>query len=81
MYIKPFSFFRLTWSLYLLAVAMHIYANVRAVRSVVMETLNQSRFHILCQAFLDSNHQQMHVSGVMSPAVVNPLEPILWSKY
>ncbi|XP_072022371.1 RUS family member 1-like [Amphiura filiformis] len=68
----------LTWSLFLLAVTMHIYANFRAVKSVVMETFNQARFHIVCQAFLDCNQQQ--INGVMNPAVVNPLEPVIWSQ-
>ena len=62
----------------MLAVTMHIYSNYRAVKSVVMETLNQSRLHIVSQVFLDSDQQQ--ITGVMNPAATNPLEPVLWSK-
>ena len=62
----------------MLAVSMHLYANFRAVKSVVMATLNQVRFHIVTQEFLDNNQPLM---GVMTPVAANPLEPVVWSEY
>jgi hypothetical protein len=47
----------------------HIFANYKAVRSVVMKTVNRNRFHILAKHFLGSNQ-------TLRPKEVNNLEPV-----
>ncbi|XP_050812849.1 RUS family member 1 isoform X2 [Gopherus flavomarginatus] len=61
---------QLTYTLYGLFTAVHLYANYRAVRAVCMETLNRARLrlalrHFLCQGW------------VPTPAHANPQEPLL----
>ncbi|XP_074922022.1 RUS family member 1 isoform X1 [Chelonoidis abingdonii] len=61
---------QLTYTLYGLFTALHLYANYRAVRAVCMETLNRARLrlalrHFLCQGW------------VPTPAHANPREPLL----
>ncbi|XP_067389096.1 RUS family member 1 isoform X3 [Emydura macquarii macquarii] len=61
---------QLTYALYSLFTALHLYANYRAVRAVCMETLNRARLrlalhHFLCQGW------------VPTPTHVNPQEPLL----
>ncbi|XP_038053737.1 RUS family member 1-like isoform X2 [Patiria miniata] len=63
----------LTWFLFFLFTFLHLYSNYRAVTCVVMETLNQSRLHIVCQEHLGSVD-----SHIMSPAAANALEPVVW---
>ncbi|XP_075034812.1 RUS family member 1 [Mixophyes fleayi] len=61
------------WVTYLLFVcltSLHIYANYRAVRSIVMETLNQSRLSIVLEYFLREGR-------ILSPAEANCREPLL----
>ncbi|XP_014346852.1 RUS1 family protein C16orf58 homolog isoform X1 [Latimeria chalumnae] len=60
----------LTYVLYLLFTTLHLYANYRAVRGVVMETLNQTRLNILTNHFLREGR-------VLTPARANPEEPVL----
>lgn len=59
-----------TYLLFLLLTSLHLYANYRAVRSVVMETLNQSRLTIVLEHFLLEGR-------VLSPAEANAQEPLL----
>ncbi|CAJ0962125.1 unnamed protein product [Ranitomeya imitator] len=59
-----------TYLLFLLLTCLHLYANYRAVRSVIMETLNQSRLSIVLEHFLRAGR-------IMSPAEANPKEPLL----
>ncbi|XP_060679021.1 RUS1 family protein C16orf58 homolog, partial [Hemiscyllium ocellatum] len=60
----------LTYVLYALFTALHLYANYRAVRSVVMCTLNQARLRLLVGDFL-------RAGKVSTPAAVNSREPLL----
>lgn len=39
------------WAVFLILTALHIYANVRAVRALHVRTLNAARFEALLQAF------------------------------
>lgn len=59
-----------TYLLFLLLTILHLYANYRAVRSVVMETLNQSRLTIVLEHYLLEGR-------VLSPAEANAAEPLL----
>ncbi|XP_018431327.1 PREDICTED: RUS1 family protein C16orf58 homolog, partial [Nanorana parkeri] len=59
-----------TYLLFLLLTSLHLYANYRAVRSVVMETLNRSRLSIILEHFLREGR-------ILSPAEANGMEPLL----
>uniref|UniRef100_A0A670JBN7 RUS family member 1 n=1 Tax=Podarcis muralis TaxID=64176 RepID=A0A670JBN7_PODMU len=61
---------RLTYSLYGLFTALHLYANYRAVRSVCMETLNRARLRLVLRPFLQRGK-------VLGPALANPQEPLV----
>ncbi|XP_029462688.1 RUS1 family protein C16orf58 homolog isoform X2 [Rhinatrema bivittatum] len=61
---------RLTYALYVLFTSLHLYANYRAVRGVVMETLNQARLRILVENFLREGK-------VLAPPAANAMEPVL----
>ena len=50
---------------------LHLYANFRAVSSVVMETVNIPRLHILVTEFLTSGF-------IMTPQEVGSREPIIF---
>ncbi|XP_071944514.1 RUS family member 1-like [Antedon mediterranea] len=67
--------YMLTWSLFFMFTFLHLYANYRAVTCVVMETLNQTRLHLLVQVFLQSPDLHM-----LSPAKTNAMEPVLWKQ-
>ncbi|XP_041094676.1 RUS1 family protein C16orf58 homolog [Polyodon spathula] len=60
----------LTFALYFLFTCLHLYANYQAVRSVVMETLNQARLSILTDQYLRDGR-------VLSLAAANHREPVL----
>ncbi|XP_072341525.1 RUS family member 1-like [Scyliorhinus torazame] len=60
----------LTYLLYTLFTLLHLYANLRAVRAVVMDTLNQSRLRLLVTDFLRTGR-------VPLPSSINPREPVL----
>ncbi|CAH2308301.1 RUS1 family C16orf58 homolog isoform X1 [Pelobates cultripes] len=59
-----------TYLLFLLLTLLHLYANYRAVSSIVMETLNQSRLSIVLDYYLRERR-------ILSPAEANPQEPLL----
>ncbi|KAM5126174.1 RUS family member 1, partial [Mantella aurantiaca] len=59
-----------TYLLFLLLTSLHLYANYRAVRSVVMETLNQSRLNIILEHYLQEGR-------ILRPAEANRMEPLL----
>ncbi|XP_072163272.1 RUS family member 1-like [Diadema setosum] len=65
--------FMLTWCLFLICTGGHLYANYRAVTCVVMETLNQTRLHILSQDYLHSSQPSL-----LGPESVNKKEPVVW---
>lgn len=51
--------------------ALHIYANYRAVRALVMETLNEGRLRLVVKHFLQRGE-------VLDPTSANQMEP-LWT--
>lgn len=59
-----------TYLLFLFLTSLHLYANYRAVRSVVMDTLNQSRLSIILEHFLQQGR-------ILRPAEANCMEPLL----
>ncbi|XP_063285198.1 RUS family member 1 isoform X2 [Pelobates fuscus] len=59
-----------TYLIFLLLTLLHLYANYRAVSSIVMETLNQSRLSIVLDYYLREGR-------ILSPAEANPQEPLL----
>ncbi|XP_068584112.1 RUS family member 1 [Cebidichthys violaceus] len=59
----------LTVSLFLLFTVLHLFANYKAVRSVVMETLNEARLSIVLQRYLRDGR-------VLSPLEANQREPV-----
>nr|XP_020014226.1 RUS1 family protein C16orf58 homolog isoform X2 [Castor canadensis] len=58
---------------FFLLTALHIYANYRAVRALVMETLNESRLQLVLKHFLQRGE-------VLDPASANQMEP-LWTGF
>ncbi|XP_042638896.1 RUS family member 1 [Orycteropus afer afer] len=56
---------------FFLLTALHIYANYRAVRALVMETLNEGRLWLVLKHFLQRGE-------VLSPTAANQMEP-LWT--
>ncbi|XP_078468223.1 RUS family member 1 isoform X1 [Lampetra planeri] len=59
----------LTWTLFLLFTALHLFANYRAVSCVVMETLNHARLAIVARHFLAHG-------SVPGPAAANARESV-----
>ncbi|XP_040190571.1 RUS family member 1 isoform X2 [Rana temporaria] len=59
-----------TYLLFLFLTSLHLYANYRAVRSVVMDTLNKSRLSIILEHFLQQGR-------ILRPAEANCMEPLL----
>ncbi|XP_053411066.1 RUS family member 1 [Nycticebus coucang] len=53
--------------------ALHIYANYRAVRAIVMETLNEGRLRLVLKHFLQRGE-------VLGPTSANKMEP-LWTGF
>ncbi|CAG07219.1 unnamed protein product [Tetraodon nigroviridis] len=60
----------LTLSLFFLFTVLHLFANYKAVRSVVMETLNEARLSIVLQEYLKDGR-------MLSPLEANQREPVL----
>ncbi|KAG1658372.1 RUS1 family protein C16orf58 [Nymphon striatum] len=60
------------WSLFFFFTSLHIFANYRAVKSVVMQTLNQSRLHFLVNYYLESN------GDILSASSANNKEPVIF---
>ncbi|KAM8845222.1 RUS family member 1 [Spinachia spinachia] len=60
----------LTVSLFILFTVLHLFANYKAVRSVVMETLNEARLSIVLQQYLRDGR-------ILRPAEANQKEPVL----
>ncbi|NP_001030594.1 RUS family member 1 [Rattus norvegicus] len=58
---------------FILLTALHIYANYRAVRALVLETLNESRLQLVLKHFLQRGE-------VLEPASANQMEP-LWTGF
>lgn len=64
------SLSRLVWTLFVVFTLFHLLANYCAVRVVTMETLNQTRLHLLMITYL-------RTATVPSVEEVNAREPIL----
>ena len=47
----------------------HIYSNYKAVKSVIMNTFNQNRFHLLVNHYFNT-------SIILNPKTVNQMEPV-----
>jgi virulence-associated protein VapD len=67
---EAFDCFSLIWPLFLIFIIGHLFANYKAVTSIIMETLNRNRLHILA-----SNYYQK--KSILSPKIVNKMEPVL----
>ena len=63
----------LTWTLFFVFTFLHLYANFRAVSSVVMETVNMPRLHVLVNEFLSEGR-------IMTPEEVGSREPVIFGK-
>jgi len=61
-----------TWTCFILFTLIHLFANYKAVRCVVLEKLNRQRASILIQNFLKSYDGQN--GAVLSPSEVSKLE-------
>uniref|UniRef100_A0A3B3WGI6 RUS family member 1 n=1 Tax=Poecilia mexicana TaxID=48701 RepID=A0A3B3WGI6_9TELE len=59
----------LTVSLFFLFTVLHLFANYKAVRSVVMETFNEARLSIVMQQYLKDRR-------ILSPSEANQREPV-----
>ncbi|XP_041829665.1 RUS1 family protein C16orf58 homolog [Melanotaenia boesemani] len=59
----------LTLSLFFLFTILHLFANYKAVRSVVMETFNEARLSIVLQQYLKDKR-------ILSPIEANQKEPV-----
>ncbi|XP_016092025.1 RUS family member 1 [Sinocyclocheilus grahami] len=62
----------LTFILFFLFTALHLFANYKAVRSVVMETLNEARLSIVL-------HRYLLDGQLLSPVEANEKEPVFLS--
>ncbi|XP_041633869.1 RUS1 family protein C16orf58 homolog [Cheilinus undulatus] len=61
----------LTLSLFFLFTVLHLFANYKAVRSVVMETFNEARLSIVLQQYLKDKQ-------ILSPLEANQREPVFF---
>ncbi|XP_040918871.1 RUS1 family protein C16orf58 homolog [Toxotes jaculatrix] len=61
----------LTLSLFVLFTILHLFANYKAVRSVVMETFNEARLSIVWQQYLRDKR-------ILSPLEANQREPVFF---
>ena len=59
----------IVWLMYVSLTAVHLFANYQAVTSVIMDTFNQSRLHIVISHWLSSQQ-------VMSTSRANYQEPV-----
>lgn len=64
---------RLVWLLFLVFTLLHLFANYQAISVVSMETLNQSRLHLLMKILLSTG-------AIVTPPIINKQEPLLRSK-
>ncbi|XP_051742343.1 RUS1 family protein C16orf58 homolog isoform X3 [Ctenopharyngodon idella] len=62
----------LTFTLFFLFTLLHLFANYKAVRSVVMETLNEARLSIVL-------HRYLQTGQLLSPLEANQKEPVFLS--
>ena len=69
-----YYFFSLIWMLFAVFTFLHIFANYKAVISVAMETINQTRLYFITQHYL----QKEQVLDVKS---INAMEPVIFRKF
>lgn len=62
----------LIWPLFILFVTGHIFANYKAVKSLVIETFNFNRFGILARNYFENGI-------ILDPKTVNNTEPVLYT--
>lgn len=67
------SLLSLTLCLFFLFTILHLFANYKAVRSVVMETFNEARLSIVLQQYLSDKR-------ILSPLEANQREPVFLGK-
>lgn len=65
------SHFSFNLGCFFLLTALHIYANYRAVRALVIETLNEGRLWLVLKHFLQRGE-------ILDPTSANQMEP-LWT--
>lgn len=65
---------RVLWVLFVFFTCMHVYSNFKAVSSVVMETLNLTRFYIIFGHFVETG-------AAFSPQVANRRESVWWRNH
>ena len=64
---------RVVWALFLLFTFLHLFANWRAVKAVVMNRVNRNRFHLMVDLYL-------RAGGIRSPEHINSKETLLPSE-
>ena len=60
----------MTWLAFLIFTALHVFANLKAVKSVTMKTLNRTRFLIVLRQYASTLH-------IPSVTETNRLEPVV----
>lgn len=60
----------MTWFSFFLFTLLHVFANLKAVKAVSMETLNRTRYMLILKQFATSK-------DVPSVKVINRLEPVV----
>ena len=66
----------LTWILYALLTAFHIYANMRCMRLVAFDSLNTARMDLLASQFFEQRETR---KALMDPRHVSRIEPLFFS--
>ncbi|KAI9550820.1 hypothetical protein GHT06_004673 [Daphnia sinensis] len=61
---------KMTWFSFFLFTLLHVFANLKAVKAVTMETLNRTRYMLILKQFASSK-------DVPSVKVINRLEPVV----
>lgn len=66
----PCILFRMTWTAFMIFTLLHIFANLKAVKAVTMQTLNRTRFLIILKQYAST-------LNIPSVKEVNLLEPVV----
>ena len=66
----------LTWILYALLTAFHIYANMRCMRLVAFDSLNTARMDLLASQFFEQRETR---KALMDPRHMSRIEPLFFS--
>jgi len=68
-----------TWLLYALLTAFHIYANARCMRLVAFDSLNTARTDLLTSQFFEQRETRSETSpSLMDPETVSGIEPLFF---